>query len=190
MDSCGVGAFSLNYGPWSARGKAHTRRIPAIAPRPHVARHPTVQLPHAWLLAIPVPQGSSVREYRSQPPDHLDLYLRSTRDRRLDTALTRSYRVSSANVEIGIASCNGVRVSPECTAVQDVVAYTRRCVSRAHRRTTYFRAQVLASRNVRAGLLRPAQHPLCARSHPRPNARRPAGSPSGAPYERDGYAGA
>ena len=67
MDSCGVGAFSLNYGPQSVRGKSPYTPDPRLSRIVPTTRDPYCPAPTTLHLAITVPRSSHTRKYRPHP---------------------------------------------------------------------------------------------------------------------------
>jgi len=105
MDSCGVGAFSLNYGPQTACGKSPYMPDPCLSRAVPTPR----DFPPFSLLypdqATSVPQGSRPLEYRlSQRLLHSRALLYS--------ALTRSRPPQALLSTRTVASCNSVCESP------------------------------------------------------------------------------
>jgi hypothetical protein len=111
MDSCGVGAFSLNYGPQSMRGKS------PYAPDPRQSRIvPTTRdrycpAPHTWQLsdncAAKVPHSESI--------DHIEKEFTSrTASNSIPNAISH---LRPASRDTTVASCNIVRDSHESLSI-------------------------------------------------------------------------
>ena len=109
MDSCGVGAFSLNYGPQTTRGKSPYVSGPCLSRAVPTTRDRTVQ-PHTTIKRYPcrerhspfgTPPHEIVRRFRASP----------------DFALTRSRSIHHPRAGPTLASCNGARDSRRSRAV-------------------------------------------------------------------------
>ena len=107
MDSCGVGAFSLNYGPQSVRGKSPYAPDPRLSRIVPTTRDPLLSSSH----------NPALSDNRAAKFLHSEVSTRSRKTSPLVQPRIRFLTRSVTNVphrsDTTVASCNGVRDSRE-----------------------------------------------------------------------------